>query len=234
MLRYTGHQFACDIAFGVFMLTWFIARHVIYMFVVYSVYAHSTEVMTYGVYSTATGRYISKYPNDKILSNILQPFIDPEGPVSYHPNMKYAFLIPLLFLQGITIMWFAMIVRIAWNVLKGDGAGDTRSEDEDEGEEIDELDEYDTKADDVGQKALDAALDEAHAVAEPISMQPIEIDEPPQEQYVGVESLNLKRRGGSPRYANKGRMSGTATGLAFTGHSDRKELLGRIGCDKPS
>lgn len=51
----------------------------------------------------------------------------------------------------------------------------------------------------------------------------------PFEEEVGVEELDLKsweRRTGVKR------ASSSATGVSLPGHSDRKELLGRIGCEK--
>lgn len=50
----------------------------------------------------------------------------------------------------------------------------------------------------------------------------------PFEEEVGVEALDLKnweRRTGVKRTA-------TSSGVSLPGHSDRKELLGRIGCEK--
>ena len=50
----------------------------------------------------------------------------------------------------------------------------------------------------------------------------------PLEEEVGVEALDLKgweRRAGVRRPAS-------ASGVSLPGHSDRKELLGRIGCEK--
>lgn len=50
----------------------------------------------------------------------------------------------------------------------------------------------------------------------------------PLEQEVGVEDLDLKnweRRSGVRKQAS-------SSGVSLPGHSDRKELLGRIGCDK--
>lgn len=50
----------------------------------------------------------------------------------------------------------------------------------------------------------------------------------PIEQEVGVEGIDLKqweRRTGSKRATN-------STGITLPGHSDRKELLNRIGCEK--
>lgn len=51
----------------------------------------------------------------------------------------------------------------------------------------------------------------------------------PLEEEVGVEELDLKnweRRSGLKR------QSTTASGVSLPGHSDRKELLNRIGCEK--
>ena len=48
------------------------------------------------------------------------------------------------------------------------------------------------------------------------------------EEEVGAESLDLKnweRRTGIKRQAS-------SSGVRLPGHSDRKELLGRIGCEK--
>ena len=50
----------------------------------------------------------------------------------------------------------------------------------------------------------------------------------PFEEEVGVEAIDLKnweRRTGVKRTA-------TSSGVSLPGHSDRKELLGRIGCEK--
>ena len=51
----------------------------------------------------------------------------------------------------------------------------------------------------------------------------------PVEEEVGVEDIDLKaweRRTGVKRTAS------ASTGVTLPGHSDRKELLGRIGCEK--
>jgi very-long-chain ceramide synthase len=52
----------------------------------------------------------------------------------------------------------------------------------------------------------------------------------PLEEEVGVEEIDLKnweRRTGVKRH-----QATATTGVSLPGHSDRKELLGRIGCDK--
>jgi len=51
----------------------------------------------------------------------------------------------------------------------------------------------------------------------------------PLEEEVGVEDIDLKNW---ERRTGVKRQSTTATGVSLPGHSDRKELLGRIGCEK--
>jgi acyl-CoA-dependent ceramide synthase len=69
-------------------------------------------------------------------SHVFEPFQNPEGMVCWNGNVTYFFLFCLLFLQVITIMWFALIVRVAVRVLKGSAADDVRSDDESEAEEF--------------------------------------------------------------------------------------------------
>ncbi|KAF4821907.1 Sphingosine N-acyltransferase-like protein FUM18 [Colletotrichum siamense] len=72
----------------------------------------------------------------------------------------------------------------------------------------------DTRSDDEGEAEEEA--DYVYEEAQPL------------EQEVGVEDLDLKsweRRSGIKRQAS-------ASGVSLPGHSDRKELLGRIGCEK--
>lgn len=126
---------------------------------------------------------------------MLEPIKEPAtGTVCFTSPVLNVFLFCLLFLQAITIFWFFMIIQVAIRVLKGAGAEDIRSDDEDEEEE--ECYEY----------------EEAQ----------------PYEEEVGVEAIDLKnweRRTGVKRTA-------TSSGVSLPGHSDRKELLGRIGCEK--
>lgn len=68
------------------------------------------------------------------------------------------FLSYLLFLELIMIKWFSLIIRIAINVVRGDGAADVRSdEEEEEGEEDDdvEYEEAQPFEEEVGVDAID-------------------------------------------------------------------------------
>lgn len=120
-------------------------------------------------------------------------------------------MITLLALQVILLLWFIMIIRVAIKVIRGGEADDSRSEDEDSGEEEgDEEVHYPEKYHTNGS-----------------------IDTHPHEKEVGVEDINVcvsyQRSTPSRKFRKSG---GTASGVTLP--SDRKELLGRIGCDKGS
>ncbi|KAI9676122.1 MAG: sphingosine N-acyltransferase lag1 [Caeruleum heppii] len=204
MLKYLHFQLACDIAFGIFMLTWFIARHVLYLMVCWSVYADIPDVIRYGCYSGKTGKIRGPFPAPNRFSHLWQPFRDPEGLVCWDNQIKWGFLTMLLALQVITLIWFGMIMRVAWRVVKGGTAEDSRSDDEGEDDEM---------------------MDES----EPSPYQ-VGVSVPPLEEEVGVEAIHLRGRTSPSRRLRKG--VGSASGVTLPGHSDRKELLGRIGCDK--
>lgn len=217
MLKYAGCQTACDVAFGIFIVSWFLTRHVCYLLVCWSIYADVPDKMVYGCYSSVTGTMIpqkhspasdtSETPGgNEILTNIFQPYLDPGGPICYNERIRVAFVALLFVLQGITIMWFGMIIRVAWRVLNGQGAGDSRSDDEGDG---------------------DPGEEEEGTLSKNVETSTIV---PLVETNVGVEGLNLKRKG-SPRYRTR-KTPGATSGISLAG--DKKELLGRIGCDKPS
>jgi acyl-CoA-dependent ceramide synthase len=204
-LKYLGYTTICDVVFGLFMATWVAARHVSYLTVCYSVWADIPVEINYGCYKGKKGSVIGPFPPPDRFGHLLQPFRDPEGIVCFNHQIKWGFLSALLFLQCITLMWFAMICRVAIRVLKGGEADDVRSDDEEEADEEDELDEK-IPSPTVG-----------------------DIEQLPFEEEVGVESINLKGRTSNASRYRKGASS--ATGVSLPGNSDRKELLGRIGCD---
>ncbi|KAK4216781.1 longevity assurance proteins LAG1/LAC1 [Rhypophila decipiens] len=198
-LKYLGYNTLCDVMFGLFMVSWFIARHVLYVYVCWSVYAHTPDIMPTGCFSGPDTNRSGplEAPTTKGSWYLLEPLWDSEGLVCYDEKVKWIFLSMLLFLQALTIMWFTLIVQLAIKVLRGGSAEDPRSDDE--GEDLEDEDEY------------------VYEEAQPL------------EEEVGVEALDLKnweRRTGVKRQAT------TATGVSLPGHSDRKELLGRIGCEK--
>lgn len=164
--------------------------------VCWSIYAHALVIIRGGCYVGTNDSMVGPIEAPAGFSYLIEPFFSATGRVCFNETIKWAFLTPLLLLQGITIFWFTMIVRVAIKVIRGDGAEDSRSDDEyEEGEDEEEL-----------------IYEEIH----------------PLEQEVGVEDLDLKsweRRNGLKKQAS-------ASGVSLPGHSDRKELLGRIGCEK--
>lgn len=195
-LKYAGYTNLCDYVFGLFMVSWLVARHVIYVMVCWSIYAHTPEIMPTGCFKGSNNNLVGPVEPPPGLSYLFEPFYDPNGHVCYNETIKWAFLTPLILLQFITIFWFTMVIRVAMRVLRGHGAEDSRSDDEACGDEDEE--EY------------------VYEEAEPL------------EEEVGVEALDLKnweRRHGV-------KIQSSSTGVSLPGHSDRKELLGRIGCEK--
>lgn len=221
VLKYSGFQTLCDAAFALFVVAWFVARHVCYLMICWSIYAHVPALMPVGCYSSITGAQLSTDGGSDIASNILQSFIAPGDPVCYNNRIRVAFLSLLLVLQGITILWFAMIVRVAYKVVLGQPADDSRSDDEGAADEAEE-DVNDDEAELEGADAEALAAAQAQAPLGPTGAPPLELT-------VGVEDVHLPRRV-SVRYRKS---NGHSSGFPLAA-SDRKELLGRIGCDKPS
>ncbi|KAF7562246.1 hypothetical protein G7046_g1893 [Stylonectria norvegica] len=195
-LKYTGHNKLCDLMFGMFVLSWFMARHVLYMTTMWSLWAHMPEMLPVGCFHGSQDNLTGPTPLPLTgWSHALEPFRNPTGTICYSDNVRLVYLGALGFLQLITIFWFFMIVRVAVRVISGHGADDPRSDDE-----VSEESEYEYE----------------YEEAQPL------------EEEVGVESIDLKnweRSAGAKRAA-------TSSGVGLSGHGDRKELLGRIGCDK--
>lgn len=192
------------------MLVWFGARHILYLIICYSIYAEIPQEITYGCYrgSNADLEGPLDVPND--VDHLTQPFRDPGGLVCWNNNIKWAFLATLLALQVILLIWFGMIIRVALKVLKGGEAEDSRSDDE-------------------GSDEHDAAEEDERWENIRTCIEPRPIEVPPLEEDVGVEAISLIMHKTSP--TRKFRKAGsTASGVHLP--SDRKELLGRIGCDK--
>ncbi|CAK7203635.1 Sphingosine N-acyltransferase lag1 [Sporothrix eucalyptigena] len=225
--KYLGYTTICDVTFGAFMLSWFVCRHIFFTMICYSVWAQTPNIMPEGCFrggvagsgSVAVGAdeisslaptisslapFLSETTSNK-LAFLIEPLVDSEGAVCYNYAVKWAFLAMLLFLELIIIVWFFMIVQVAIRVVTGGGADDTRSDDEGDEEEEDEEDDI---ADDRNGEKVDAA---------------------PLEEEVGVEAIDLK---GWERRTGVKRQASTTTSVSLPGHSDRKELLGRIGCEK--
>nr|G1UJF5.1 RecName: Full=Sphingosine N-acyltransferase-like protein ALT7; AltName: Full=AAL-toxin biosynthesis cluster protein 7 [Alternaria alternata]BAK64384.1 longevity assurance homolog 3 [Alternaria alternata]BBG74271.1 putative ceramide synthase [Alternaria alternata] len=136
LLKYLGFQYACDVAFCVFLASWLVARHGLYLLVCWSIFTILPTVMPYGCYDTISGNRLSEFPADggnEIMREVLQAFRDPGGPVCFNSRIGWAFLGLLVGLQVLMLIWLGMILKVAYKVFQGEGADDTRSDSEESG-----------------------------------------------------------------------------------------------------
>ncbi|KAE8376515.1 TLC domain-containing protein [Aspergillus bertholletiae] len=196
ILKYFGYELACNVAFGVFMFVWLITRHILYPLLCWSIFKEVPARMAYGCYSGTTAKMISNdgYPDQ--LTHLFYPFLNIDGPICMNRTIKWIFLSLLLFLQALSIIWFAMVIRVAVGVLRTGNAEDSRSDDEDE--------EVETR---------------------------ISSKDGPNGSATSTDGTNAEWRRQNGASAVRPRTRGR---VRLGEQSDRKALLGRIGCDKPT
>ncbi|POS83015.1 hypothetical protein EPUL_005895 [Erysiphe pulchra] len=129
-LKYLGYTTLCDFTFGLFMLIWFVTRHILYVTIMWSVYVDSSKNIPYGCYYGNAKNLTGPYSLPDRFNYILRPFYDPDGPICHSKTIVSGFLSTLFFLQVIILLWFWMIVQVAIRVLRGGQADDSRSDDE--------------------------------------------------------------------------------------------------------
>ncbi|KAF9226491.1 longevity-assurance protein [Gyrodon lividus] len=106
MLRYIAYYTLCDLTFIVFLISWFVTRHVLFVIVIKSFCVDSIHLVS-EMWAPERGNYISDLTHK-------------------------AFSVLLVSLQILQIIWFGMICRVAYRVLTGQGASDDRSDEEEE------------------------------------------------------------------------------------------------------
>lgn len=178
-------------------------RHVGYFLVLWSIQTEAPNIIKYGCYWGPNSNLQGPIEPPDQLGHLIQPFLDPEGLVCWSTNIARYFMVTLVSLQVILLLWFAMIIRVAVKVIRGGGAEDSRSDDEEPGEE--------------------AEPDQKSHYKNEIYV----TNSPSHEEAVSVQATPY-RRSSPPKRFRKG--AGVASGVTIP--SDRKELLGRIGCDK--
>lgn len=216
-LKYLHFRTACDAAFGIFMVSWFVARHILYMWVWWSIYAHIPEEIRYGCYKGSASDLDGPLPVPNDWDHLVQPFRDPIGLVCWNSNIRWGFLTLLLALQVIMLMWFVLIIRVAYKVITGKGAEDVRSDDEDSDEEEEE--EVEPKANEVTISSDSKTLIEKEVLST--------------DSNFTTTNTTTQGQSKSPiRRSSRRKGEGHSSGVNLLAGSDRKELLGRIGCDK--
>ncbi|KAI5124990.1 hypothetical protein M0805_007415 [Coniferiporia weirii] len=107
MFRYLSLPKLCDATFTWFLISWFITRHVLFILVIKSAYIDAPRLLPL-IWAPEQGQYLTR-------------------------EALLGFIALLVSLQFIQMIWFGMICRVAWRVISGQGAEDTRSDDEDDG-----------------------------------------------------------------------------------------------------
>lgn len=225
MLKYAKCQKACDFAFAVFVILWFVARHVGYLSICWSIYAHVSKVtMPYGTYSTFDSTQISTDGGNGVIDNLLQPLLNPAAKtVAFNTEIRTLFLGLLGGLQVITIAWFVMICRVVAKVLQGQPADDSRSDDEEDGEDEDVENDAEKQTSSIEQDA---------GVPYKLRTEP-QATAGAERRYIEVtaSSEDLKftsRPSSAPKAPSKRKgKGGISSGLNLGEH---KDILNRIGC----
>jgi acyl-CoA-dependent ceramide synthase len=102
MLRYLS--LPTDVVFGAFLVSWLFTRQIGFFLVLVSTYRQSTQYIPYGW--------------------------DPKSGYFWTPTVWATFVGLLGALQVFNCIWFWMVSRVAYRVVKGLSAEDTRSDDE--------------------------------------------------------------------------------------------------------
>ncbi|PVH78580.1 longevity assurance proteins LAG1/LAC1 [Cadophora sp. DSE1049] len=135
LLRYLRYEMACNIAFGVFVVSWFITRHILYLHFSWDIHQHvpGENTMLFGCYNGATNERIQDMPSQPdYFSHLFWPFQDLDGVICLNSEVKYIFLGMLFLLHTLSAIWFVMILKVIAGILSGKSAEDIRSDDEGE------------------------------------------------------------------------------------------------------
>ncbi|KAI5791813.1 TLC domain-containing protein [Geopyxis carbonaria] len=135
LLKYMGYHTICDYAFGIFLIAWVITRHLLYNRIVYSAWKDSVRFIAFGCYSQNSSEP-QQLPSGSDFYAIKHTFSYSNDVVCFTKTIQMSFIATLVALQLITLVWLYMIMHVAWRVVQGTGADDTRSDGEDELEEI--------------------------------------------------------------------------------------------------
>lgn len=165
------------------------------------------DTMLYGCYSGTTNELLTDIPSHPdYFSHLLWPLRDLDGVICLNAEVKWLFLGMLGFLQLLSMIWFGMIIKVVAGILiQGGNAEDTRSDNEEDMEE--------------------------EMTDEP------EVEK--KQRLMDVTDLNVCVGSNSASEMDMGpvvlspRPKPTSTRRRLMAAENRKELLGRIGCEKP-
>jgi very-long-chain ceramide synthase len=123
MLKYLSFSTLCDVSSLIFMLSWAVTRHVIFGLVIKSAIYDSKAILPYG-WDPVRGYYFTRGVYIACVSMLIA--------LQVRLRWCYGEVVPYPYydLQLLQIMWFWIICRVAIKVVTGQGAEDTRSDDE--------------------------------------------------------------------------------------------------------
>lgn len=206
--KYLGFNTLCDFLFGLFVVVWLATRHVFFLLVIRSVYFDIPRFVPHTCFQGGMNNLQGPLPFPSGWSWLLQPFNDPEGLVCFNRPILFGFFTYLVALQCIMVMWSYAILKVVVKVLSGQNAEDIRSDDE-EAEQVSELEGEEEEEEDEDEDEENSGLLEEEA----------DVDDGIVKAWERRNQVLLKK-------------GGSSSALHLPGHSDRKEFLNRIGCEK--
>ncbi|KAG5918387.1 hypothetical protein E4U42_006871 [Claviceps africana] len=202
-LKYLGFTTICDVLFFGFLVSWVMARHVLYVLTCWSVYFDFFRVTPPGCYYGSAKKLQGPIPLPTHgWSHLWEPFRNPAGIICASHNIMYTFLSLLLFLQVLMLTWFAVIVKVVIRMLSGKSAEDLRSNSEGVETEQEQGDE--------------------DRVPRPLCL----------EKECKSEMMDWNARERRVDTINVNNDAGGSTSVSCPTFRNRKELLNRIGCEK--
>ncbi|OAA78920.1 TRAM1-like protein & fumonisin [Akanthomyces lecanii RCEF 1005] len=135
-LKYLGFTWICDVLFGFFVLSWVLARHILFVVTCWSVYHDLPRLTSDACYRGSAENLQGPFPIPDDWTRFIEPFVDPSGVVCFGTNIAYGFLAFLISLQVMMMVWFTFIIKIIVKILQGERAEDVRSDTEDDEENV--------------------------------------------------------------------------------------------------
>ncbi|KAF5023408.1 hypothetical protein F66182_4508 [Fusarium sp. NRRL 66182] len=137
-LKYLRLQTLCDTMFGVFVVSWILNRHVAFPMVCWSLYTHSLSITGSNCYFGSGKNVVGpvSVPRNDGYYYLVEPLVYDSGRVCFNYTIRTLFLGGLLFLEGLMMVWFVMIVKLIVRVVRGENAQDTRSDAEEDEHDI--------------------------------------------------------------------------------------------------
>ncbi|KAI0146141.1 longevity-assurance protein [Xylariaceae sp. FL1272] len=201
-LKYLGFTTLCDVIFGIFMITWLFTRHIFYMMATWSAYNDSPRLMPSACWKGTQDNLEGPLP---VPTSGWSHLFEP-----FRDPKGTVCMNDNLRIGFVVYLLVLQCVMIVWSAAIVRVAIKVLR-----GENAD-----DVRSDDEASDEIEEELDVEVIESEKAQLL---------EEEVGVEAIDFevwKRRTGVKAGTSR------SSGVRVPGHSDRKELLNRIGCEK--